>query len=73
LGNIKQNQSGIASAVNNAISRIAGLVAIAIVGVIVGSKITLIGFRHAMSFTAGLLIIGGIVSAIGIKNQTKKQ
>ena len=71
LGNIKQSQSGIASAVNNAISRIAGLIAIAIVGVIIGPKIDLPGFRHAIIFTASLLILGGIVSAIGIKNNIK--
>jgi EmrB/QacA subfamily drug resistance transporter len=73
LGDIKQNQSGIASAVNNAIARIAGLIAVAIIGVIVGRSISLSGFSHAMVFTAALLIIGGVVSAIGIKNQTEKQ
>lgn len=73
LGDVQQNYSGIASAVNNAISRIAGLIAIAIIGVIVGRNISLSGFRHAILFTAGLLIIGGVVSVIGIRNQLNKQ
>lgn len=72
LGNIQQNYSGIASAVNNAISRIAGLIAIAVIGVIVGRTISLGGFRSAMTFTAGLLIVGGVISAIGIRNQAKE-
>jgi hypothetical protein len=71
LGDIKQNQSGIASAVNNAIARIAGLIAVAIIGVIIGRSISLSGFRHAMVFTAALLIIGGVVSALGIVNKSK--
>ncbi|HUA13115.1 MAG TPA: MFS transporter [Candidatus Sulfotelmatobacter sp.] len=68
LGKIEQSHSGIASAVNNAISRIAGLIAIAVIGVIVGRSISLSGFHDAITLTAGLLIIGGAVSAVGIEN-----
>jgi hypothetical protein len=71
LGDIEKSHSGIASAVNNAISRVAGLVAIAIIGVIVGRNIDLNGFHHAITFTAGLLIVGGVVSAIGIRNRAR--
>ncbi len=68
LGAIAPSQSGIASAVNNAISRVAGLVAIALVGVIVGTGLDLEGFRRGLIATAVLLIIGGLVSAAGIQN-----
>ena len=68
LGDIEKSRSGIASAVNNAIARVAGLIAIAIIGVIVGHNINLSGFRHAITFTAALLIIGGVLSAAGIRN-----
>ena len=68
LGSIEKSHSGIASAVNNAIARIAGLVAIAVIGVIVGNKLNLAGFHQAITFTAILLMVGGLVSLVGIKN-----
>lgn len=71
LGNIDTAHSGIASAVNNAISRVAGLIAIAVIGVIVGTTITLPGFHKAILATALLLFSGGVISALGIRNTIK--
>ncbi|WP_237280530.1 MFS transporter [Subtercola vilae] len=71
LGSISEQQSGIGSAINNAVSRVAGLVAIALIGVIVGDVLDVNGFHRALAVTAGLLIVGGIVSAIGIQNARK--
>jgi EmrB/QacA subfamily drug resistance transporter len=68
LGSIGSERAGIGSAVNNAVSRIAGLVAIAGVGVVIGDAITLRSFHRGVITIAALLIIGGIVSAIGIQN-----
>lgn len=68
LGNIDKDHSGIASAINNAISRIAGLIAIAILGVLIGNNISLSGFHRAILATAVLLVIGGLVSFIGVRN-----
>ena len=68
LGSIPTEESGIGSAINNAISRIAGLIAIAFVGVIVGSQLTVDSFHRGLLVTAVLLVLGGIVSLIGIRN-----
>ncbi|HET6746882.1 MAG TPA: MFS transporter [Candidatus Saccharimonadales bacterium] len=68
LGSISSRQSGIGSAINNAVSRIAGLVAIATIGVIVGTSLNVQGFHAGLIFTAALLFTGGIISFFGIKN-----
>jgi len=70
LGDITPNRSGIASAVNNAVARIAGLITVAFAGVIVGDHITLAGFRRTLLVTAILVIAGGVVSWLGIRNHT---
>jgi EmrB/QacA subfamily drug resistance transporter len=126
LGDVPQAQAGIASAVNNAIARIAGLVAIAAVGAVVASQFTaslnkysktwsldpvaihlseqtplittppkpydrksnpfdqvpevykqgleqasVSAYRLGIEVTAGLVIAGGIISLIGIRNPTQ--
>lgn len=68
LGSIDKKQSGIGSAVNNAVSRIAGLIGVASLGLVIGPDITLASFHQGMIFAAVLFAIGGIVSAIGIRN-----
>ncbi|HWH25649.1 MAG TPA: MFS transporter, partial [Pseudolysinimonas sp.] len=71
LGAIETSRSGIASAVNNAVARVAGLVATALVSIIVGGSINLVGFHRAVIVSAGLLIVGGVVSLIGIRNAAR--
>jgi len=68
LGSIPEGQSGIGSAINNAVSRIAGLITTALVGVILGGELTVDSFHRALIVTAALLFVGGIVSLIGIQN-----
>jgi len=67
LGDIDTKHAGVASAVNNAVARIAGLIAIALVGVITGSQLDVDGFHRTIVVTAVLMILGGIISFIGIR------
>lgn len=44
LGDVEAKHAGVASAVNNAVSRIAGLVTIAVIGVVTGPHLNIAGF-----------------------------
>lgn len=71
LGIVEKERAGIASAVNNAIARIAGLLTIAFIGAVTGPNLTLVGFKRGMMFTAALLVMGGLISLVGIQNKPK--
>jgi EmrB/QacA subfamily drug resistance transporter len=78
LAAVDPAQSGIGSAVNNAVSRIAGLISVAFAGVIIGlgrpsdgltsGTVDLAGFRQGVLVTAALFAVAGVISAIGIRN-----
>lgn len=73
LGAIETERSGIASAVNNAVSRVAGLIVIAMLAFIVGGdSVDLDGFHRAAITTAVLMILGGLVSLAGIRNPVQE-
>lgn len=71
LGSIDTERSGIASAVNNAVARVAGLIVIALLATIVGGSLDLDGFHRAAVVTAALLAVGGAVSFAGIRNRVR--
>jgi MFS family permease len=66
-----ERDSGIASGVNNAVARVAGLLGIAVVGAAIAGKdnrLDLSGYRMAMWITAALLAVGGAIGLLGIRN-----
>jgi EmrB/QacA subfamily drug resistance transporter len=68
LGSIDKRRSGIASAVNNAVARIAGLVAVAAIGLAVGHRLTVGGFHRGVMVMVVLMLLGSLISALGIQN-----
>ncbi|PRZ05109.1 EmrB/QacA subfamily drug resistance transporter [Isoptericola sp. CG 20/1183] len=72
LGAVPPSDAGIASAVNNAVSRVAGLVVIAFAGVILGGVLDVESFHRALVVTAVLLVVGGLVSMAGIRDRPRE-
>jgi EmrB/QacA subfamily drug resistance transporter len=72
LGAVDSARAGIGSAINNAVSRIAGLVAVACTGIIIGGAIDINGFHRAVVVAAILLVLGGIASFVGIRREASE-
>jgi EmrB/QacA subfamily drug resistance transporter len=72
LAAVDDAESGIASAVNNAVSRLAGLIAVAFAGVIAGGAMDYRSFPRLAAVTAVLFLAGGVVSALGIRNPVQR-
>ncbi|WP_043110044.1 MFS transporter [Paraoerskovia marina] len=73
LAAVPEADAGIGSAVNNAVSRIAGLVVIAFAGLIVGDALDVDGLHRGLLVTAVLLVCGGVVSLVGIRDDVRQE
>lgn len=69
LDAIEPDSAGIASAVNNAVSRVAGLLAVAALGALIGGSLDLGGFHRSAVVVAALMTIGGAIGFLGIRNR----
>ncbi|MEF3404610.1 DHA2 family efflux MFS transporter permease subunit [Agromyces sp. CCNWLW203] len=73
LGAVEPSHAGIASATNNAVSRVAGLIAIALAATLGGSvSIDLDSFHRLVASSAIAMLIGGAISAVGIWDSTNR-
>ena len=67
LGSAPVADAGIASAVNNAVARVAGLVVVALAGVILGGALDVPTFHRGLVVAAALFTVGGLLSLAGIR------
>jgi EmrB/QacA subfamily drug resistance transporter len=78
LADADESDAGIASAINNAVARVAGLVGVAVVGVVVAGTLagdtfapnagSVHAFHQAMAICAALVAAGGVAGLVGIVN-----
>jgi predicted MFS family arabinose efflux permease len=78
MADANESDAGIASAVNNAVARVAGLVGISVMGVVIASALvgdrfaangaSVRAFHEAIVGCAALIAAGGLAGAVGITN-----
>ena len=78
LADADEADAGIASAVNNAVARVAGLVGVPLAGIVAASTLvedsfaadgaSVDAFHRVVVICAALVAVGGVVGALGIAN-----
>ena len=81
LADADESDAGIASAVNNAIARVSGLIGISAIGAIVAGQLagdtfaqnseSVRAFHEAIVICAALVAAGGVVAFFGIRNPSR--
>jgi EmrB/QacA subfamily drug resistance transporter len=79
LNSVSESHAGLASAVNNDVARLGGLIAVAVLPALGGiaglgylHPVTLAhGFQRAVVIAGTLCVVGGVLAAIGIRNPTR--
>ena len=72
LADADDSNAGIASGVNNAVARVASLLATASIGAVIGGALDLDGFRMGLMFAGTLVAAGGLVGLLGIRNAPRR-
>jgi predicted MFS family arabinose efflux permease len=71
LGGADAGQAGIASAVNNAVARIAGLTGIAALGPLLGARLDVPSFRTGILAAATLTAVAGAIGALFLRDRLR--
>jgi EmrB/QacA subfamily drug resistance transporter len=79
LGAVADEHAGVASAVNNDVARVGGLIAVAVLPALAGISgdsylhptALADGFRSAVLIAGSWCLVGGVVSAVGIRNPVR--
>ncbi len=72
LADADEHNAGIASGINNAIARMAGLFGVAALGIVTGGTLDVAGFHRVMLVGALAVGLGGVLALTGIRNPRRE-